>query len=487
MVYIRRVKSRNSICYQIGKKDQGRFKLIEHIGCAQDSGEIEAIKLKARQRLWQLKFKDQLSLFPQRKSLKAQLVEWKITGFHQIFGRVYDRIGFADNLLRDLVVARIVYPKSKLATSRYLKQSLGISLGKNQIYRFLDTLEKDELTRTALEFVVVRRGRDLNLIFYDVTTLYFESDKEDQFRQKGYSKDHRSDMPQILVGLCVDQDGYPFDLEYFEGKTFEGHTLPKMITSLKSKYTFDHLTVVADAGMLSKDNLEYLDEQQLGYIVGARLKNLPQDLKSQIVSCNYQSQAVYENTYQNRQLIVNYSRDRAKKDRFNRDRLIQRLEKKLQKQQTVIRKSKYLKTSGKNRVVGIDQSKIQEDAAYDGLKGYLTNTRKYLSAQQVIDHYHSLWQVEKAFRMSKHDLRERPIYHSKPARIQAHLLLCFVSLLVIKETENILQTGGYSLKRTIELLSQVGEGKIRIGKTVVPFESESDQEIKSILKLFSGH
>lgn len=487
-MYIRKVKSRNSICYQIGRKQQERFKLIEHIGCAQDSSEIEALKLKADQRLWQLKFENQLWLFPQKKFLKAQLVEWKITGFHQVFGRVYNRIGFADNLLQDLVVARIVYPKSKLATIRYLKQNLGIKLGKNQIYRFLDTLNKDKLTKTAYDFVMGRhREQNLSLVFYDVTTLYFESDNEDQFRQKGYSKDHRSDMPQILVGICVDQDGYPFDLEYFEGKTFEGHTLPKMINSLKRKYIFNHLTVVTDAGMLSKDNLDYLERKQIGYIVGARLKNLPQDLKNQIVSRHCHSQPIYETTYQDRKLIVDYSPARAKKDQLNRDRQIRKLEKRLQKQQTVIRKSKYLKTSGKNQIVGIDQSKIQEDAVYDGLKGYLTNTREYLSAQQVINHYHGLWQVEKAFRMSKHDLRERPIYHFKAVRIKAHLLLCFVSLLVIKEVERILQTVDYSLERVIELLSQVVEGKIRIGKTFLPLESESDQQIESILKLFSGH
>lgn len=487
-MYIRRIKSRNSICFQIGKKQQRRFKLIEHIGCAQDLNEIEALKLKAEYRLRQLKFENQQSLFPQRGDLKAQLVNWKIVGFHQVFGNVYDKLGFADNLLRDLVVARIVYPKSKLATIRYLKQNLGISIGKNRVYEFLDTLDKNELTKIAYEFVTGRHGRkNLNLIFYDVTTLYFESDKEDEFRQKGYSKDHRHDMPQVLIGLCVDQDGYPFDLEYFEGKTYEGHTLPMMIDLLKAKHTFEHLTVVADAGMLSKDNLDYLEGQQIGYIVGARLKNLPQDLKNRFVKHNYLKQSIYETKYQQKDLIVDYSLARAKKDQLNRDRQIRRLEKRLQQQQPVIRKSKYLKTSGQNQVVGIDQEKIKEDSAYDGLKGYLTNTREYLTSQQVIDHYHSLWWVEKAFRMSKHDLRERPIYHSKPRRIKSHLLLCFVSLLVMKEAERIFQIGGYSIERAIELLSHVVEGQVKIGKVTVPLETRLEKQTELLLKLFKGH
>jgi len=344
-VYIRKVKSRNSICYQIGKKKQGKFKLIEHIGCSQDEAELEALRLNAQQRLWQLTLAGQLSLLPKKKTPKAKLVEWRITGFHQVFGKVYDRIGFANNLLRDLVVARIVYPKSKLATARYLKQNFSISLSKNKIYRFLDTLNKDQLTKTAYDFVSGKHSdQNLSLIFYDVTTLYFETDKEDQFRQKGYSKDHRHDMPQILIGLCVDVNGYPFDLKYFEGKTFEGHTLPAVVSSLKRKYTFNRLTIVADAGMLSKDNLDYLEEEEIGYIVGARLKNLPQELTKQILSYNYQADLLYETNYQGRKLIVQYSQTRAKKDQLNRSRQIKRLEKRLAKQQIVIRKSKYLKT-----------------------------------------------------------------------------------------------------------------------------------------------
>ncbi len=279
--------------------------------------------------------------------MKAKLLSWHITGFHQVFGAVYDVIGFPKTLLRDLVVSRIVYPRSKLATIRYLNNALGISLSKDKVYRFLDTLDKDQLTRTAYQFVKRRNQGQLTLIFYDVTTLYFETNTEDDLRQKGYSKDHRGDMPQILIGLFVDKDGYPFDFDFFEGKTFEGHTFPKMVAHLKKKYTFDHLTIVADAGMLSKENLDFLDGQKIGYIVGARLKYLPQSLKANITSTshNYTKVPILETTYQKKRLLVDYSEKRAKKDKANRDKQIQRLEKKIEKKQTVIRKSKYLKTT----------------------------------------------------------------------------------------------------------------------------------------------
>lgn len=294
-------------------------------------------------------------------------------------------------------------------------------------------------------------------------------------------------MPQILIGLCVDQDGYPFDLQYFEGKMFEGHTLPLVIDSLQKKYRFSQLTVIADAGMLSKGNLTYLDEQGVGYIVGARLRNLPKKLKKQITSHNYQENETYETKLEQRTLLVTFSAKRAKKDQINRDRTIRTLEQRLEKQQTVIRKSKYILTSSNNQIQGIDHNKVQEDAAYDGLKGYVTNTRTYLSPDEIIKHYRDLWQVEKAFRMSKSDLKERPIYHSKPQRIKAHLILCFVSLLIMKETERILKSKGHSLETAIERLAKVGEGQVRVGKVTLPLEDDIDDVTKSIIDLFLGH
>jgi len=455
--------------------------MVEHVGCAQDPDELEALQVRANDRLQQLR--RQPSLFPQKESTKAKLTDWKVTGYHQVLGSVYDTTGFPENLLRDLIVARIVYPKSKLATIRFLNQTLGVPATRGKVYRFLDTLDKDELTEIAFNFVS-DLNQGLNLVFYDVTTLYFESSREDILRQKGYSKDHRHDMPQILIGLFVDQDGFPFDFDYFEGKTFEGHTFPTVIQNLQEKHSFENLTVVADAGMLSNDNLDFLEEQDIGYIVGARLRNLSQSKQKQIVDRDYSEPTTWDTRYNNRRLIVSYSTKRANKDRQTRERKIKKLKDKLKKQQSVVRKSKYIKT-GKNEVLGIDEDKIKHDAKYDGLRGYFTNTE--LPANTVIEHYHQLWQVEKAFRMSKSDLRERPVYHSKPDRIKAHLLLCFVSLLVMKEAERVLKLAGYSLKQAIELLSRVGTGKVRVGKVTLELETDLDNEIITILNLFVGH
>ena len=154
---------------------------------------------------------------------------------------------------------------------------------------------------------------------------------------------------------------------------------------------------------------------------------------------------------------------------------------------TVIRKSKYLAIQGKRQVKGISHEQIKLDQQFDGLKGYFTNRDNPSPISDIITQYHQLWRVERAFRMSKHDLKERPVFHSQPDRIKAHLLLCFVSLLVMRETEEQLKTINYSLKQTIELLGKIGRGTVRIGTVELATESELDPATQVIYQLFAGH
>lgn len=485
-MFIRKIKSRKSTCFQIGQKQDGRFLLVKHVGCAKTSAEIEALQIKAKAELVQLVLKDQLSLFPAANPPRAKLLSWQITGYHQVFGYVYDSIGFPHTLLRDLVIGRIVYPKSKIATIRYLNHNLGIALSKDTVFRFLDTLDKEELTQTAFDFVS-KTNHGISLIFYDVTTLYFETEDEDDLRKKGFSKNHRSDVPQILIGLFVDSEGYPFDFDFFEGSTFEGHTFQAAMEKVLQKYDFTSLTVVADAAMLSEKNLQYLEFRGINYIVGARLKNLPKKTTDTIFQHDFTDKSILEITMGQQRLIIDYSEERAKKDEKTRERLIRKLELRLQKKEPVIRKSKYLLWEKEGKVSGIDKNQIKEDKKYDGLKGYIISGNDVSTAQDVIKQYHNLWKVEKAFRMSKSDLRERPVYHRKFIRIQSHLIVCFVSLLVLKEAETILRKKHYSLEKAIEILGKVGQGKIRIGKVILDIDSELSKEALTILNLFEGH
>lgn len=488
-MFIRKVISRQSTCFQIGEKRDGRFKLIRHVGCTTTSVGVETLRLQAVQTLHELESRYQLNLFTSTSIPYpiAKVSQWRITGYHRVFGKIYDQIGFPPNLLKDLVVARIVYPKSKLATIRYLKRNLGIHLKKDTVYRFLDTLNRRNLTRIAFNFVNQYHPKGISICFYDVTTLYFETTREDEFKQKGFSKDHRMDMPQIVIGLFVDSRGYPFDLEWFDGKTFEGHTFVKAMDAIQTRYQFKKLTVVADAAMLSIDNLAYLQVKKIAYIVGARLKNLSHLLTDKILTYPFTAQPIFQILIEQHRLIVDYSESRAKQDRKNRNRMLAKLKLKLQKKQIIIKRSKYLKLKGKQQVMGIDGTKITYDQQFDGLKGYYTNLEDTTPALEIVDLYHQLWQVEKAFRMSKHDLRERPIYHSQPHRIKAHLLLCFVSLLVLKEAETKLKKISCTVDKALELLGTVGQGKVRIGDLILNAESEIDSVTKSLLNLFVGH
>lgn len=390
-------------------------------------------------------------------------------------------------MLRDLVIARIVHPSSKLATIRYLTRELGITLEKNHVFRFLDTLVKDDLAGIAYTFVSRRHAGGITICFYDVTTLSFETTAEDDTRSKGFSKTHRPDLPQILIGLFVDAEGYPFDFEFYAGKTFEGHTLPVAVSAIRNKYTFPTLTIVADAGMLSEDNLAFLEKEHINYIVGARIKNLPASLTRTILSHPFDREPVYAATTTPRRLIIDYSPNRAALDARNRKRIVDTLNVQLEKGRPVVRKSKYLAISGEQSVTGINQEKVTADARFDGLKGYLTNADNPQSHAAVIDQYHQLWRVEKAFRMSKHDLKERPVFHRLKTRIGAHLTLCFVSLLVLKETERQLSTIKVSSEQAIEQLRQVGEGTVRVGTIILPMDSELDPKTQLIHNLFLGH
>lgn len=494
-MYVRKTKSRNSTCFQIGNKIGGKFVLLKHIGCASTPEQIELLKKKAKEDCEQLKLEIQPTLFPSLiLEAKAKLSNWRITGFHQLFGHIYDSTKFPDNMLRDLVIARIVCPKSKAATVRYLDQYLGITLSEDKIYRFLDTLNKDELTRIAFDFVS-KKNNGTALIFYDVTTLYFEANDEDDLRKKGYSKDHKNELPQIVIGLFVDKDGYPFDFDFYEGSTFEGHTFPKAIRSLTTKYQFKDLVVVADAGMLSEKNISFLEAENISYIVGARLKGMSERFKKeQIFTHDFTKEPTQDidcgiNTEQSgrKRLIVNYSEKRAKKDKYNRDKLVKKLEDKITSKKTLVKKSKYLILENQGKVAGIDQEKIDMDKRHDGLKGYWTNLKPEIKPIEIIDQYHNLWKVEKAFRMSKSDLAERPIFHRRFKRIRGHLLICFCSLLVMKETERILKPTEISLAKAIEFLGKVGQGEMTLGKIKMPIESELGSEAKTILDQVLGH
>jgi transposase len=380
-------------------------------------------------------------------SLKTGLRNIQMIGPELILGKIFDQIGFnkiTDELFRHLVISRLVFPLSKLKTSEYLMRYQNIRVDADQIYRYLDKLESQQkqiVQQISFNHTLQLFNGHLSLVFYDVTTLYFESSNEDELRKTGYSKDGKHQCPQIVLGLLVSIDGYPLAYEIFEGNKFEGHTMLPVIEAFKQKYSSEKLLIIADAGLLSKKNITELKKKGYEFILGGRIKNESEKIKQDVLSQQLKDgQSMVIKRDDEISLIVGYSSSRARKDAHNRNRGLKKLEESLEKgklnKQHINNRgyNKYLRMEGEI-ILSIDYEKFKADGCWDGLKGYITNSK--LDKEQVIENYKQLWQIEKAFRISKTDLKVRPIYHRLPKRISAHLIIAFCAYKLYKELESV--------------------------------------------------
>jgi transposase len=447
---------------QVIQKVRGRYKVVKTVGCATTQREIEQLENQARQVIEELSGQRRLFGFGTDQAIEAAFsalenASIRTVGPELIFGKIYDKIGFGaiqESLFRHLVIARLAFPLSKLKTCEYLYRYQGVHLGIDTVYRFLDRLNaklKPQIEQIAFAHVKKVLHGQISVVFYDLTTLYFEASDEDDLRKTGFSKDGKHGCPQIYLGLLVTLGGYAIGYDIFEGNIYEGHTLIPFLENMSRKFSLDKPIIIADAGLLSKENITELVKNQYQYIIGARIKNESNQLKSDILSI-----AFTENTVKSfkkgktDRLIVAYSEKRAKKDAYNRKRGLKRLEKqvksgKLTKANINNRGyNKYLLLQGEVEVQ-IDYEKFHSDQIWDGLKGYITNT--CLKDDEVIENYQNLWQIEKAFRISKTDLRIRPIYHRLRHRIEAHICISFTAYGVYKELERVL----YEEKSTLSL------------------------------------
>jgi transposase len=316
---------------------------------------------------------------------------------------------------------------------------------------------KTQVEQITYEYTCQTLSGKPGIVFYDVTTLYFEASNEDDFRKTGFSKDGKHRNPQIVLGCLVGYGGYPIGYEIFEGGMYEGYTLEPVLNNFEQRFGLNKPIVVADAGMLSDDNIKMLESNGYKYILGARIKNETKSIKQKILDLHLDDGEWSEIAKpQDRRLIITYSTKRAKKDKYNRERGLKRLEKrlnsgKLTKNQLNNRGyNKYLIING-DVSIEIDYEKFKADYQWDGLKGYITNAD--LPADIIIDNYKNLWHIEKAFRISKTDLRIRPIYHRLIDRIEAHLCVAFSAYAIYKELERTLKLNKvqFSAKRAIEL------------------------------------
>lgn len=485
------------------RKAGGKQILVKSIGSASDAASIKKKEIEAHLELAKLLGQGTLDLdYDQDQKFVEQLSQHlqsiQIAGLELILGKLFDQIGFnkiEEDLFRHLVLSRICYPGSKLKTVEYLLRHHQIFYDIDAVYRYLDKLHgryKDQLQDISYNHTLQIFNGDVSVVFYDVTTLYFEASEEDELRKIGFSKDGKAQNPQIVLGLLVSTGGYPLAFEMFEGNKFEGQTMLPVIEKFKAKYQIKNIVIVADAGLLSNENIQALKQLNYQFILGARIKNETNQLQRQILSQHWQNgQTRCLLKDDQTKLIVSFSQSRANNDRQNRDKGLRRLEKsvesgKLNKQHINNRGyNKYLKLEGEI-TIKIDYQKYNADAKWDGLKGYLTNTA--LSNDEIIANYRQLWQIEKAFRISKTDLKVRPIFHRLKHRIEAHLIIAFCSYKVFKELERqlFIKEASISATKAIEIMQSIFRVKTTLPISLKPFDLilANTAEQRLLLKIF---
>jgi len=514
-------------------RDKGKVhqKILRHVGRAQSDIELLKLKELAAFIITEMQVKKEPAIFPvsdlaemvkksrqeqDQTPIQVNLRQLReehriVTGIHDVYGKLFDDAGFGNLLkscpvskqvLRDITLARIAKPCSKMASADMLSKDFGIDHSLASIYRMMDQLNQQEIVRLqTLAYEQTRRlfGHTVSVLFYDCTTLYFESFTEDELKEFGYSKDHKFNQSQILLALLVTTEGLPVGYEVFNGSMFEGNTLEAILHKVKTQYQLSRAIFVADSGLLSKENIKKLEKNNIEYIVGARLKSLPQQWQDKILDSKGQikeqqeGDTIRHSSFQydeSRHLIISHSQKRAEKDKHDRDKAIERLRAKLSKSSDMKNLisnygyQKYIKSKDKAKVE-IDLDKVAKDAQWDGLHGVFTNITNF-PPQQILEHYRGLWQVEESFRISKHDLKMRPIFHWTPHRIKAHISICFMAFSLIRTLQFKLKKQYLSLspEKVRDELMRVQSSILRHTKTderfVVP--SKSGAHISGIYK-----
>lgn len=471
-MFIRKKPNKSGlVSVQVIDKSQGKYKVVKTIGSSMDSIEIERLVSEGKRYaqkmmgLQEIDFTDHRRMFC---DVLSSITSHKLVGIQYVLGRIFDDIGFnqiKEELFKDLVLYRLVYPKSKLKTTEYLYRYEQKSYSEDSIYRFMDKLHsryKEDVQKISFNHTLKVLDGSIHAVFYDVTTIYFEIEKEDEIRKPGFSKDGKHKHPQIVLGLLVSKDAYPLAYDIFEGNKYEGDTFLPILEGFRKKYNFEKLTVVADAGLLSNKNVQDLIEKGYEFILGARIKNEKESVKKEILGLDFEKENSRVIKKDSLTLIITYSEDRAKKDRYNREKGVKRLEKQLKSgkltKSSINNKgyNKFLKMAGEV-ALELDQEKIDKDANWDGLKGYLTNSK--MTKEEVLENYRHLWQIEKAFRVAKNELKIRPIFHHKRKRIEAHICLNFTAYKVYKELDRILKAknSGLSPEKVIEIIQNIHE------------------------------
>lgn len=385
---------------------------------------------------------------------KARIIE----GVHEVAGTVYDQMyqnillgKKANTILKDLVLTRLVEPCSKYQSQKRLLNQFCINHDLDAIYRVMDKVhdEIDEIKKATFQKTRSLYQEHIDLLLFDVTTLYFESTTADELRRYGYSKDHRFNTTQLVLALATNTDGLPIGYELFEGNKAEVKTLIEAIENWNKLFNIQNVCFIGDRAMMSKHNLEMLEEKGYQYIIAAKLRALPHDIKKQVLSEeNYKPVAlgneigwVGEFSYNGRKLISSYKRNRALKDSSNRQQILNKINHRLKStedtKQFISNQGVKKYTRMSDSVTIIDEEKIASDEQWDGLHGVLTNIiiDQHQTVESILLRYSRLWKIEESFRINKHTLKMRPIFHWKPERIKAHIAICYMAFSTLRHLQ----------------------------------------------------
>ena len=454
----------NAKAVQVVRYQNNKRIVLHHIGSAHTDVGLDELKILAEE--WIKDYNHQLSIFPDENPNKllhlnhSTFIGVKYHFLYKIVHSIQEMIKLDDlpTLLNDLVVIRIFEPASKLRSLELLEQYFGIRHIRKSYYKIAPNCInlKSLVEKKVVSFAENHYFFNYDLLFYDVTTLYFETFEEDDLRKNGFSKDNKSQQPQILIALMVSKEGFPVSYEIFSGNTFEGHTIIPVIKGFIERNGVKDFTVVADAAMISSENIKLLIQNKINYIVGARLGNLSTDLIDAIdKNLEREDGNSIRIKTENGYLICSYSSVRYRKDKYEMEKQIEKAKQVISKPSKT-KKTKFTQTKG--QIIELNELLIKKTQKLLGIKGYYTDLEPSIADNKtIIERYHELYKIEQNFRISKNDLQTRPIFHFKEEPLKLHILICFMALVISKHIE--LQTG-MSIRKFLDESKKVVDGEI---------------------------
>jgi hypothetical protein len=502
--YVRTVKtSSGATAVQIVYSSRRGSRQIEHLGSAHTAAEVELLKAAARQKLAAGQGELDLGLDTSAPGGPLPITSSRMGHLLDALWRAHDVLGFGqatggDEVFFQLVAARVIEPVSKLDSLRVLEEAGLAAASYPTLNRRLPVYARASWRQRLSAACAAHAGLGpASLVLYDCSTLYFETDAGDGFRESGFSKERRLE-PQITIGLLTDECGFPLMVSAFEGNKAETKTMLPVIESFMAAHDLPDVTVVADTGMVSESNQKAIEAAGLSFILGAKIPSEPYMVKrwrrehpgEQIPDGQIfiQPWPAGPNGGRRDQVIYyQYKADRARRTLRGIDEQVAKAEKAVAGQ-VPVKRNRFIRLSGGTPTVNRElEAKAR---ALAGLKGYVTNLRACpdgtpVTPEFVIGSYHQLFQIERSFRMAKSDLQARPVYHRTRDSIEAHLTIVLAALAVSRWIE---ARTGWSIRKFVKTARRHRTVEIQAGDHIITAADPLPEDLRYVLgKVSNAH